>query len=527
MPLSRKRFGFRLSWMRSKLTVALCVALLALPARAQAPLSAIDWLNSLADPQARRLGEVTAGEAPVSGGVVTPEVQISPIAAPDAQSVGLLSLAQTGLPEGLWQASTPDALERLIAQADLRPLMALQKLFYTLLLAEALPPVGQDAEAFLTLRAERLRAFGAIEPAEALVARLPLASPAHFALWFDLTLLAGLEDRACQELNAKRGLSNDYAAQIFCALRGGDWAEAVLLFDTADALGLLTATERGLLRAFLDPDYAELAPDLAPPRSVTALEFRLFEAVGQPLPTANLPIAFAVADLRDLAGWKAQLEAAERLVRNAALSPNVLLGLYTERRAAASGGVWERVRRVQALEAALETGFQAGQAEALSAALAAAYEEMLAAGLLGALAQIYAPELSGLPMTAQGDALRFRLTLLSGLYEQAQVAQQTPLTLFLSALAAGQPRGAAALQDPLAEAIEAGFGALAPQETVALLAMQGKLGEAILLAAAQVRAGLIGDPEALSRGIAALRQLGLEDVARRASLEIMLMRRRP
>ena len=221
MPLSRKRFGFRLSWMRSKLTVALCVALLALPARAQAPLSAIDWLNSLADPQARRLGEVTAGEAPVSGGVVTPEVQISPIAAPDAQSVGLLSLAQTGLPEGLWQASTPDALERLIAQADLRPLMALQKLFYTLLLAEALPPVGQDAEAFLTLRAERLRAFGAIEPAEALVARLPLASPAHFALWFDLTLLAGLEDRACQELNAKRGLSNDYAAQIFCALRGG------------------------------------------------------------------------------------------------------------------------------------------------------------------------------------------------------------------------------------------------------------------------------------------------------------------
>ena len=43
------------------------------------------------------------------------------------------------------------------------------------------------------------------------------------------------------------------------------------------------------------------------------LLFRLHEAIGEPLPTGALPRAYAVADLRDLAGWKPQLEAAERL----------------------------------------------------------------------------------------------------------------------------------------------------------------------------------------------------------------------
>ena len=54
-------------------------------------------------------------------------------------------------------------------------------------------------------------------------------------------------------------------------------------------------------------------------------------------------VAFAQADMRDNTGWKAQLEAAERLARNGVLDPNQLLGLYTEEKAAASGGVWDRV----------------------------------------------------------------------------------------------------------------------------------------------------------------------------------------
>ena len=63
-------------------------------------------------------------------------------------------------------------------------------------------------------------------------------------------------------------------------------------------------------------------------------------------------------------GWQKQeidalqqsVEAAERLTRAGTIPPNVILGLYTERDPAASGGVWDRVRAFQNFEAALSSG---------------------------------------------------------------------------------------------------------------------------------------------------------------------------
>lgn len=505
-----------------RIRLAFCLLFGAMPLRAEAPLSAIDWL---AEPTPVRIAPESATEPPVSIGASTPDVTVAVIGeAGEALAVGLLGSVVTGLPETLWARSEARALEQAIAAADFRSISALQRLLYTLMLAEALPPLGADAEAFLTTRADRLRAFGAIEPAEALVERLPLASPEHFALWFDLTLLAGLEDKACTLLNAKRGLSSDYAAQIFCALRGENWDEAALLFDTADALALLSSTERRLLLAFLDPDYAEDAPSLAPPRDISPLEFRLYEAVGNPLPTASLPIAYSVADLRELAGWKAQLEAAERLVRNGALSANVLLGLYTERKASASGGVWERVRAVQNLEAALETR----EPEAVSEALRRAHSELADYGLVPALAEIYAPEIAELELTPAGDRMRFLLTLLSEAYETARLEPEAEddVARFLMSVARGAPEGAEAINAPIMRAIEAGFTTGTPDAALADLMSKGKLGEAILRAAAQMRLGLDGDLSALTSGIAGLRQMGLEDVTRRAALQMLLMKPR-
>ena len=507
-----------------RIRLLLCCCFGALPLRAETPLSAIDWLQSPA-PVMVAPPEPEVVESPVAGGVVTPDVSVTAIEEASQQlSVGLLPSSVTGLPETLWSESGADGLLAAIKRADLREVLALQKLFYTLMLAEAVPPDGLDAEDFLTARAGQLRHFGAIEAAEALVARLPLASPEHFALWFDLTLLAGLEDKACVTLNAQRGLSSDYAAQIFCALRGQDWDSAALLFDTADALGLLSTTERELLLAFLDPDYAETTQNLAPPRDISALEFRLYEAVGNPLPTANLPIAYSVADLRDLAGWKAQIEAAERLVRNGALSANTLLGLYTERKPAASGGVWERVRAVQNLEAALE----ARAPEALSQALIQAQREVAEYGLTPALAEIYAPELAEFELTQRGDELRFMLTLMSDGYERARVepAHVTAHSRFMQSLAAGAPEGASALNSPLAVAIEEGFGAARPDEALTTMMAEGRLGEAILLASAQMASGLNGNTTALKSGIAAMRQMGLEDIVRRACLQMMYLKPR-
>ena len=89
------------------------------------------------------------------------------------------------------------------------------------------------------------------------------------------------------------------------------------------------------------------------PNPVTPLDWKMYEAIGEPLPTEGLPIAFSYAELGPRAGWKAQIEAAERLTRAGTIPPNVILGLYTEREPAASGGVWDRVEAFQDFEAAL------------------------------------------------------------------------------------------------------------------------------------------------------------------------------
>ena len=88
------------------------------------------------------------------------------------------------------------------------------------------------------------------------------------------------------------------------------------------------------------------------PKHITPLIFRMREAIGEPLPTPPLPRAFANADLRPITGWKPQIEAAERLAVSGAIDENRLLGLYTERLPAASGGVWERVDAMQEFDAA-------------------------------------------------------------------------------------------------------------------------------------------------------------------------------
>lgn len=493
---------------------------------ARQPLSAIDWL----DETAQVIEPIFPGppgtivEPPVTGGVRIPDVSVVPLGENEGQeAVGLLASHVTGLPETLWSASDVQALERLISRADFHAVPSLQELLFTLMLAEVTPPPGADAESFLTIRAGKLSEFGVIEAADAMVERLPLKNGAHFDLWFDLTLLSGLEDKACDRLSAVRGLSEDYAAQIFCAMRAGDWAEASLLLKAAGALELVSRSEHRLLSAFLDPELAESSVALAPPRKISPLEFRLHEAIGNPLPTASLPIRFAVADLRDLAGWKAQLEAAERLAGVKALSPNHLLGLYTARKPAASGGVWERARAIQTLDRNLERGSSAE----IGAALLEARQRLAAVGLEHVLAAIYVPEIQMDRLGAEAARAHFELALLTKDYERAKApsAVQEPRARFLESLAQGAPRGAEKLGDPLASAIEAGFTDASPQAHLAALMESGKLGEAILTAAGDMARGIDGDWPAMKSAIAALRSMGLENVSRRAALEMLILRR--
>jgi nucleotide-binding universal stress UspA family protein len=230
-----------------------------------------------------------------------------------------------------------------------------------------------------------------------------------------------------------------------------------------------------------------------------------------------LPRAFANADLRANVGWKAQLEAAERLSRAGAISDNALLGLYTARVPAASGGVWERAKAVNALIAALA----GDDPETTSRTVSDLWSEARAVGVAVPLARVFAGQLIDADVGRASDVV-FTLLLLSDQYEQAALNEDLAATdPFLAAVARGDPSEASPVRAnyPL---IQDAF-ATEPDAALVAMASQGRTGEAILRALATLQQGIDGDQIAFKEGFATLRALGLEDVARRVALQYLLL----
>lgn len=491
-------------------------------AAAQQPLSVIEWIGQ--NPPDGLTGPVLM-EPPVTVTGLHPTVNVSPLDQL-ATPVGLVPGNVTGLPPGLWAGSDPGVLATLIGDVAVAGNPAMQRLLYTLLLSESLPPAGRDAgETLLLARIDRLLQLGATDPAQALIQQAgPTRNAARFARWFDATLLTGDEDRACAALAAAPYLAADYRARIFCGARRGDWATAVLTLEAAHALALLPADQLALLDRFLSPDIFEGAPPLPVPDAPDPLTFRLFETIGERLPTASLPRAFATADLRDVAGWKAQLEAAERLTRIGALGPNHLLGLYSDRRPAASGGIWDRVAALQRFETALDTG----NSEAIAKTLPGVWAAMRAVNLEVPFATLFADRLGAQPLQDPAAIiLVWQIGLLSQNYETAarRLPDNTALSRYLAALAQGEP-GRVPPPDATARAIGDGFDPTArPPADLQRLLDSGQLGEAILRAMMLLNSGAQGNPSDLAGALATFRAVGMEDTARRAALQLMLLRR--
>ncbi len=483
----------------------------------EAPLSVIDWLDRNAPTPAAQ-NRTPKDEPAVAPSGNVPEITVAPLDGPAARRVGLAPASVTGLPDTLWQASDGAELADAIANTKAVRLPATQSLFYTLLLAEALPPSVHD-QTFNLARVDALMRMGALDPALALLEQIgPDASPAVFARYFDASLLAGTEDTACAKITSRPSLAPDYATRVFCAARAGDWDTAVLLLGTARALDAITEAQADMLERFLDPDLFEGQPDLPIPAKDDPLSFRVFEAIGTPISTALWPRVYANADLRELAGWRSQLLAVERLAQTGAVADNRLLGIYTDRQPAASGGLWDRVRAVQRFETALNSN----SAEAVAKTLPTAWSEMQAAGLAVPFANLYGDRLPALQDRAASTAA-FETMLLSPAYEQAATryptaAARAPL---LVALAQGDTTGAQP-NGPMEKALVDAFSVATPDATLIGLARTGKLGLALLSALDLVNEGAKGDPDNLRQGLATLRALGLEDNARRTALEIML-----
>jgi len=496
------------------------------------PLSAINWLTqSLDTPRSAPMR--TQPSAPVSlrndisQNALPENVTTRPIDAPQVDAVGLLSAAQTGLPRDLWGASkTLDLGRRLTSisnQTNLLP--ASRRLLNTLILAELDPPLGarQDGRLFLA-RVDALLSQGLIEEADALMERAGSSAPDIFRRAFDAKLLMGTENEACAQLKTTRGLSPALPTRIFCLARDGDWSAAALTLETSTALQLISPEDSALLARFLDPELFEGEPPLPAPSQPTPLTFRMMEAIGEPISTNALPLAFAQSDLRQTAGWKTRARAAERLARVGALTPNRWLGIWSEHLPAASGGIWDRIEALQHFETALKTG----DPGAISKSLGRVWSEMGESGLQIAFSDLFAQKLADAPLTGATANTAFEVALLSPDYEIIAGAWDTDLTpdnVFLKSIALGEVP-AQRPNTAQKRAIVDGFRASGIPVRLSGLVQGNRLGEAILRAIELLEGGATGDLDELTDAIAFFRAVGLEATARRAALEILVLERR-
>jgi hypothetical protein len=233
-----------------------------------------------------------------------------------------------------------------------------------------------------------------------------------------------------------------------------------------------------------------------------------------------LPRAFAVADLRGVVGWKARIEAAERLAQTAALSENRLLGIYSERKPAASGGIWDRVEAIQRLDRALSDR----DASAVARALPNAWRAMQAARLEVPFARLIASRLDALPLPAEVSGLAHDIALLSPDYERVAQRQSDPS--FATTVALGQPSSRLS-RSAMEQAIVKGFADTSLPGDTTLALSQGRIGEAILDAMQLYENAMSGETKDMVAALATFRRLGLEDTARQAALQALFLSRGP
>ncbi|PTV97010.1 tetratricopeptide repeat protein [Rhodobacter aestuarii] len=519
-----------------RLTFALLLGCAATPLPAEEPMSAIDWLSSSvsgAMPISMQPGSSAAvlppvpGEPPVSGTGPVETVTVHSLDQPSADGLGLVPAARLGLPANLWGTTPERELATSLRKERLDTLPSVQGFLLDLMLAELDPPTNRAPnghDVLFLARIDRLLDLGALEQAMALLEQADPDDAEIFRRRFDVALLLGQEDRACEIMEKSPAVAPSPPARIFCLARRGNWEDAELNLNTGHALGQITPEMTDLLELFLDDEAADGADDLPPPARPSPLTFRLMEAIGQPMATTMLPVAFAQADLRSNSGWKTQLDAAERLARMGVIDPNQLLGLYTQERASASGGVWERVALISELDRALSDG-RSARVEQL---LPQAWEEMQAQELEAPFAAMIVPRLAGLQLSGEAATLAFRMAMLTPDFEMSALSPPDTgtTTRFLAALARGNTNGTRA-PDVLGMMLKRVFDA-PPEEVPAAYAalVPDQLGAALLAAIDDISEGAKGDQRRVETGLKLLRKAGMESLARRTALELMVLERR-
>lgn len=503
---------------RSRLIRASGLALLVLSGGAQAqqgaaPLSAIDWLERAPRAAAHPVRPDLSTEPGTARSGHAPKISVAPLETPAQQRRGLLPKTRSGLSPDIWKGADPKALIALATSVGFPRLPAAQELLLTLLSAEADDMESpRAAEAWLLGRIDHLATLAAVDAALALTLQSgPRQSPALFDRWLRLSLLSDSEASACAALNDRPALSTAAAARIYCLARLGDVDTAALLFGTTAAIGGLDPRTEALLARFLDPDLEHNTALPRPPLRPDPLTFRLYEAAGAPLSISSLPRSFTPAGLRPQMGWKTQLDAAERLVRAGVLSADRLMALYADRKPAASGGIWDRVGAVQALQRALERD----DPSTIAKHLPPLWRSLRAGGLEVPMSAQFAPALAQVDLPPHAARIAYHMQLLSP-RTAPRVRTDLPNTAFITSVAQSRPDPQAA-QTPLEQAIAKGFAQPQPKTPQ-------QSGARLLEIVDLLEDGAEGDMAALTSALSTLRAQGLGDLATRAALQILILR---
>lgn len=458
------------------------------------------------------------GQHPVLGrtrGLATEIISITPLDDVKLDAVGIVPAAVAGLPADFWGNSDSARLAKLLRPHYQNALPGVVALTHLILLTELPPPPGDTRDGDLLLaRIDHLLDAGALDQAEALIERADTRSPRLFRRWFDVSLLTGRANRACNAMLRDPGLTPTLKARVFCLFRSGDWAAAALTLRSGSSLGRINDTDEQLLTMFLDPDLFIGEPDPPAPETLTPLLFTMREALALPRTGQTLPLAYLHNDLLNYAGWRNRLQAAERLVRAQAIPQSTLIEAYNEARASASGGIWERVRAVQALRSALAD--QNGVAT--SRALVRAYRELGKVGLQQVLAQMVFPRISKLELTQQADAIRYKLALQHR--DRQQIAREFPVTAarfpVLNAVNSGNFSGVSPRND-LEAAILAALQNTEPNDG------QTNKGQAVLLALKTLAGPSRQDPPSVEKALSTLMHSGLAEQAADIAIDLLLL----
>jgi hypothetical protein len=489
----------------------------------QTPLSAIDWLSeSVAVPSTVAPDGADVAEDDTAEFAGTETIETTRLDAVSKNGVGLFPPSQSGLPKDFWGSSSQSAVAHRINRLPSHAIPAVHDLIYTVLLAELDPPQdGKNDSGVLLARLDKLLEYGALDQALALVERAGPDQTQIFRRWFDINLLIGRADHACSALAAAPEFNPTVPAKVFCLARNGDWNAAALTLGTAEALGFIETDKADLLARFLDPQMFDGQPDLPVPNRMTVLEFVLREAIGQPRPTHSMPLAFAFPDLQPLAGWRSQIDAAERLSVTGAVQPGQLFGIYSGKSPAASGGIWDRVAAVQAFDVALLSS----ERKAIEETLPTAMKEMASVGLEVAFALFFADRLLTKDIAKLKANEAEMVVLLSASYEKATLlfGAEGPNAL---AKAIARGRNSSQTSSAVEAAVSAGFSGDDPTGEIYDIYEKDALGEAVLLAASQLADGPFSDPGDIEQALKFLRLVGFEDAARRIALQILLLERR-